>query len=343
MSSPNYTRYSWPLAIAALVIILAGCLAPWLFTLPGTPDFTNTGEIGDTIGGTMSPFVGIAGVIMTFVAFMMQVRANEIQREQLGKTFLMKDVESMIDDRRAMELMKIDVDNAISDIESRCRCIDEFCTKIKQNPFDEVPLMRPSVTSLSRYQSINRNRVFNAFKAFVGDDGAALFQKTYSYLDFYHESVFLLNEDVNKEWEIRVEKRKSEIFCLFKSFTERIDEQINHPFDTVIMDVLKDTKKDCKRVIINGEPDIESLWNLMISLSNSTKKELNCPEVYSLENTIEALKAENLSQSKAMRDAADNFRDDDCLGVFNEISKRLDKALEEHTEEEIRNKFEGKI
>ena len=343
MSSPNYTRYSWPLAIAALVIILAGCLAPWLFTLPGTPDFTNTGEIGDTIGGTMSPFVGIAGVIMTFVAFMMQVRANEIQREQLGKTFLMKDVESMIEDRRAMELMKIDVDNAISDIESRCRCIDEFCTKIKQNPFDEVPLMRPSVTSLSRYQSIDRNRVFNAFKAFVGDDGAALFQKTYSYLDFYHESVFELNEDVNKEWEIRVEKRKSEIFSLFKSFTERIDEKKNHPFDTVIKDVLTVIKKDCKRVIINGEPDIESLWSLMISFNNGIKKELNCPEVYSLENTIEALKAENLSQSKAMRDAADKFRGDDCLGVLKEISERLDKALEEHTEEEIRNKFEGKI
>ena len=81
--SPNYTRYSWPLAIAALLIILVGCLAPWLFTLPVTPDFTNTGEIGVTIGGTMSPFVGIAGVIMTFVAFMMQVRANEIQREKL--------------------------------------------------------------------------------------------------------------------------------------------------------------------------------------------------------------------------------------------------------------------
>ena len=31
----------------------------------------------------MSLFVGIAGVIMTFVAFMMHVRANEIQREQL--------------------------------------------------------------------------------------------------------------------------------------------------------------------------------------------------------------------------------------------------------------------
>ena len=291
----------------------------------------------------MSLFVGIAGVIMTFVAFMMHVRANEIQREQLVKTFLMKDVESKIEDRRALELLKIDVDNAINDIIQRCKCIDEFCTKIKQNSLDEVPLMRPSVTSLSRYQSIDRNRVFNAFKAFVGDDGAALFQKTYSYLDFYHESVFQLNEDVNKEWEIRVEKRKSEIFSLFKSFTERIDEQINHPFDTVIMDVLKEIKKDCKKIIINGEPDIESLWNLMISYSNCIKKEPNCPEVYSLENTIEALKADNLSQSKAMRDAADKFRGDDCLGVLKEISERINKALEEHTEEEIRNKFEGKI
>lgn len=35
----------------------------------------------------MSPLVGIAGVLMTFVAFMMQVRANEKQRELLGKSF----------------------------------------------------------------------------------------------------------------------------------------------------------------------------------------------------------------------------------------------------------------
>ena len=173
MSSQNYTRYSWPLAITALVIIAASCFAPWLFTLPGSIDLTNTGQIGDTIGGTMSPFVGIAGVIMTFVAFMMQVRANEIQRDQLRKSFLMKDVESKIEDRRAMELLKIDVDNAISDIEERCQCIDVFCKKIEQNPFDDVPLMRPSFLSLSRYQSIDRNRVFNAIKTFVKDDGTS--------------------------------------------------------------------------------------------------------------------------------------------------------------------------
>ena len=67
------------------------------------------------------------------------------------------------------------------------------------------------------------------------------------------------------------------------------------------------------------------------------------PERVTLDESLEAIKADNLSQSKAMRDAADKFRSDDCLGVLKEISERLDKALEEHTEEEIRNKFEGKI
>lgn len=343
MSSPNYTRYSWPLAIAALVIILAGCFAPWLFTLPGTPDFTNTGEIGDTIGGTMSPFVGIAGVIMTFVAFMMQVRANEIQREQLGKTFLMKDVESMIEDRRAMELMKIDVDNAISDIERRCRCIDEFCTKIKHNPFDEVPLMRPSVTSLSRYQSIDRNRVFNAFKAFLGEDGTKLFQNTYIYLDYYYESVQYINDTLDKNWEKNVERIKSKISELYRDFCKIIDKRISLVCDTAVKELLMKFKEEGGDIIVNGEPDIKRLSLLIDSPHKGIEKELSMPERVALDESLEAIKAENLSQSKAMRDASDKFRGDDCLGVLKEISERIKKALEEHTEEEIRNKFEGKI
>lgn len=99
MSPQNYTRISWPLAIAALVIIAAACFAPLIFTQPGSIDFTATGEIGDTIGGTMSPFVGIAGVLVTFVAFLMRVRANEIQSNQLGKSFKLKE----------MELLKLEI------------------------------------------------------------------------------------------------------------------------------------------------------------------------------------------------------------------------------------------
>ena len=225
ITSLNYNRLSWYLAIAAFIIIVAACIAPWLLTRSGSVDFTATGEIGDTIGGTMSPFVGIAGVLMTFVAFMMQVRANEIQREQLGKSFSLKEMESKIEDRRAMELLKLDVDNAISDIEERCKCIDVFCKKIEQNPFDNLSLKRPSLTSLSRYQSINRNRLFNAFKVCFEDKGRSILQSVYLYLDYYHEAVSMLYNELDKELEKNVDDCRYEISSAFMSIRRKAKEE----------------------------------------------------------------------------------------------------------------------
>lgn len=49
--------------------------------------------------------------------------------------------------------------------------------------------------------------------------------------------------------------------------------------------------------------------------------------------------ADNLLQSKAMRDTADKFRRYDCLGILKEIREGINKALEGHTEEEIINKL----
>jgi len=63
-------------------IVLFSFIAPFLFTrksLLGL-DFIRTGAIGDTIGGIMSPFVAIAGVLITFAAFYIQYIANRQQR-----------------------------------------------------------------------------------------------------------------------------------------------------------------------------------------------------------------------------------------------------------------------
>jgi len=46
-------------------------------------DFTNTGQIGDTIGGIMGPFIAVAAAILTFLAFWVQFKANEIQRQDI--------------------------------------------------------------------------------------------------------------------------------------------------------------------------------------------------------------------------------------------------------------------
>ena len=58
---------------------------PYLFTSNSFFDinFSETGNIGDTIGGILGPFIAIAAAILTFFAFWVQYKANEQQKLDL--------------------------------------------------------------------------------------------------------------------------------------------------------------------------------------------------------------------------------------------------------------------
>ncbi len=56
--------------------------------------FTNTGEIGDTIGGTTAPFLGFFGSILVYLALKAQIEANEQVRKQFGKQEIEQQIES---------------------------------------------------------------------------------------------------------------------------------------------------------------------------------------------------------------------------------------------------------
>src|ERR1700722_1553558 len=66
------------------LIVIIFCL-PVLFTRLHWfgLDFTRTGEIGDTLGGIMDPFIGIIAGALTFLAFWVQFKANEQQKDDL--------------------------------------------------------------------------------------------------------------------------------------------------------------------------------------------------------------------------------------------------------------------
>lgn len=68
-------------------IILLICALPFIFTRNVCDffDFRNTGQIGDTIGGIMGPFVAIVAAALTFLAFWVQFKANEQQRKDIAK------------------------------------------------------------------------------------------------------------------------------------------------------------------------------------------------------------------------------------------------------------------
>lgn len=63
----DFKKYFKWLCIAFIIIALLPIL---LTKLPFCiVDFSNTGEVGDTIGGIMGPFIAIAAAILTFLAF----------------------------------------------------------------------------------------------------------------------------------------------------------------------------------------------------------------------------------------------------------------------------------
>lgn len=69
-----------------VIIVLLGLLGifilPWLFTRPWFGDFTNLGQVGDTIGGTTAPFIGLLSAWLVYKAFKQQVDTNKDERNK---------------------------------------------------------------------------------------------------------------------------------------------------------------------------------------------------------------------------------------------------------------------
>ncbi len=71
------------LIIGTILIIV---ISPILFTLPSIfkfMDFSESGQIGDTIGGITSPFINLLGAILVYLSFSEQINANKTQQQAL--------------------------------------------------------------------------------------------------------------------------------------------------------------------------------------------------------------------------------------------------------------------
>jgi hypothetical protein len=73
----------------ALLLLVVGlliiCVVPLISVQHyGWFDYTSTGEIGDTIGGTTSPFLSLLGAILVYLSFQEQYNANVSQRTALN-------------------------------------------------------------------------------------------------------------------------------------------------------------------------------------------------------------------------------------------------------------------
>ena len=176
------------------VIILFALFAPFLFTRPGVIDFSETGQIGDTIAGTMGPFIAIAGVVVTFLAFLMQKKANDILSTQyeLDK----KDERQRVLDlyKTRIELMKSDVTMAKNDINNRIEKISEFKQSLSDNPFRTIRLQRAPADLYRRMSESDREDLLLALTGLSVEKPTLVLNKYYSISDYMSPAVALVNE-----------------------------------------------------------------------------------------------------------------------------------------------------
>jgi hypothetical protein len=53
-------------------------------------DFSNTGQIGETISGTTAPFIGLLGAVLVYISFRKQTEANQILREDVNRSIFFR-------------------------------------------------------------------------------------------------------------------------------------------------------------------------------------------------------------------------------------------------------------
>lgn len=69
--------------LVGILVAIAMPLIAILFNIGFGSVFQNTGAVGDTIGGSMGPVIGILAAGLTFVAFWVQYEANQQQRKDI--------------------------------------------------------------------------------------------------------------------------------------------------------------------------------------------------------------------------------------------------------------------
>lgn len=109
--------------LALIVGSLAIAISPWLWSLPTMLgiNFESSGQIGDTIGGTTAPIVGLVGALLLFLALKAQITANEIVMSQMQEqreldtyqklsTYMTQQVQLLRDDMNDFSLTQTTTD-----------------------------------------------------------------------------------------------------------------------------------------------------------------------------------------------------------------------------------------
>ncbi|AYM99897.1 hypothetical protein [Chryseobacterium sp. 3008163] len=175
MKIKNWDKLTITLLCISGVIILFSFISPYIFTqFTSSIDFTDTGQIGDTFGGIINPFIALSGIILTFLAFYMQIKANQIQVEQFNQTIKNEKDLRLYNDRynsyHHISLLLTDLEYIINDINEKNIKIKEFIELESQDNLVVNTLFRTPSTHYSKILNIDRLEIYKGFSFFIEYD-----------------------------------------------------------------------------------------------------------------------------------------------------------------------------
>ncbi|EKN13732.1 MULTISPECIES: hypothetical protein [Parabacteroides] len=363
-SDSDWTKLSVLCIIIAGILLLFSSIAPILFTNSSSRwDFSDTGQIGDTIGGIMNPFIAIGGVIMTFLAFYMQIRANKLQREQFQKTLNKNNIDEKIDCFYKLNLLKLDIEHIEKDIESRVSSIKEFIQKEEENPFRMNLLKRALLKHYDRTMSVDRLSIYKGFKIFLSHDEEWIrkFSNLYNILDYLPEAFKKIYDIVDYHTRdisedkliIRNELIKFEEECV-RVINRNTLEKNNIQSNKFLVSVLQTYRKQIKSTAeANMETDFLNIINILETFNKNVKKYYEEIGYYAeLENLsyiasnilikmnyIRQKTNQTTSELKSFLNGIIGEKKDSTNNKLKEVSELINSSLEKTTVDEIQNEY----
>ncbi|SEF51614.1 hypothetical protein SAMN05421847_0196 [Halpernia humi] len=179
--------------VIAGILLLFSLFSPYIFTRI-TKDVNyqfdaNSGVIGDTFG-IMNPFIGLIGILLTFLAFYMQIKANEEQIKQFNLT--RDDDKKMLLQTQKIEafdnldLLSVNLDSIIKDLNHKGERIKEYENSLRNEPLNSHLLLHTSSKNYGTILDINRGAIYKAYRFFKVSNTED-YIKLYNILDFLPE------------------------------------------------------------------------------------------------------------------------------------------------------------
>lgn len=295
------SNFDWKigsLLVLSFSLVILAFVAPFIFTRQSVSkdfDFTQTGAIGDTIGGLMNPFIALAGVIVTGLAFYIQYKANLQQRElfELEQKENKSQLQKQIDNQN----QQIKIQQFESQFYEMLKLHRENITEMKINGYDFEEIEENQFKKLKKFDKITEGRKLfvvmkKEFECILGlySETNKLdkrgFQKCYelffsgldAYQDSYPNEVDLIkrfkdarsNHETPHRWRITTNKERKEfttdvqLYFNYKPFSghsQRLGHYFRHLYLTV-KSIANNT------IVIEYEDRMKYLRILRAQLSN---------------------------------------------------------------------------